>query len=119
MGSKLSKRIVFAAAFVLLCGLGSLCRMPVTFAVEEGMQEYRPSAFMVIEAKSRHSIVSSKRPFEVKRETRILDERGKEIKIQNLPVPCIAQVDYETSTYGDPVALKIRIREVFPGASID
>ena len=119
MGLKLSKSIFVVAAFLLLCGLGSLFRVPVAIAMEDVIEEYRPSAFMVIEAKSRHSIFASKRRFEIMRETRILDGSGKEIRIQNLPVPCQAQVDYETFTYGDPIALKILIKKVFPGASTD
>jgi hypothetical protein len=91
----------------------------MAIAMEEEIGEYMPSAFMLIEAKSRHSIVASKRQFEIMRETRILNRSGKEIRIQNLPVPCQAQVDYETSPYDDPIALKIRIKKVFPGASTD
>ena len=119
MGSKLIKSIFVVAAFFLLCGLESLLPVPVAIAMEEEIGEYKPSAFMLIEAKSRHSIVASKRRFEIMRETRILDGSGKEIRIQNLPVPCKAQVDYETSAYGDPIALKILIKKVFPGASTD
>jgi hypothetical protein len=117
MGLKLSKSIFVVAAFLLLCGLGSLFRVPGAIAREEGIKEYKPSAFMVIEAKSRHAIVASKRQFEITKETRIFDGSGQEIRIQNLPVPCKAQVDYETFTYGDPVVLKILIKKVFPGAS--
>ncbi len=119
MGSKLTKSIFVVTAFLLLCGLESSFRVSMAIAMEEEIGEYKPSAFMVIEAKSRHSIIASKRQFEITRETRILNRRGKEIRIQNLPVPCQAQVDYETSPYGDPIALKIRIKKVFPGASTD
>ena len=119
MGSKLTKSIFFVTAFLFLCGLGNSFPVPMAIAMEEEIGEYKPSAFMLIEAKSRHSIVASKRRFEIMRETRILDGSGKEIRIQNLPVPCKAQVDYETSAYGDPIALKILIKKVFPGASTD
>ncbi len=119
MGNKLTKNIFVVAVFLLLCGLESPFPVPMAIAMEEEIGEYKPSAFMLIEAKSRHSIVASKRRFEIMRETLILDGSGKEIKIQNLPVPCKAQVDYETASYGDPIALKIRIKKVFPGASTD
>ena len=119
MGSKLTKSIFFVTAFLFLFGLGNSFPVPMAIAMEEEIGEYKPSAFMLIEAKSRHSIVASKRRFEIMRETLILDGSGKEIKIQNLPVPCKAQVDYETASYGDPIALKIRIKKVFPGASTD
>lgn len=117
MGLKLSKSIFVAAAFLLLWGSGSLFRVPGAVAREEGIKEYKPSAFMVIEAKSRHAIVASRRQFAITRQTRILDRNGKNIGIQNLPVPCKAKVDYETFTYGDPIAVKIQIKKVFPGAS--
>ena len=88
-------------------------------AMEQGIEEYKPSAFMVIESKSLYSIVASKRHFELTKETQIFDGNGKEIGIKKLPVPCKAQVDYETSNYGDPVALKILIKQVYPGASTE
>ena len=119
MGNKLTKSIFVVAVFLLLCGLQSSFRVSMTSAMEEEIGAYKPSAFMLIEAKSRHSIVASKRRFEIMRDTLILDGSGKEIKIQNLPVPCKAQVDYESAPYGDPIALKIRIKKVFPGASTD
>jgi hypothetical protein len=114
-----SKIIFVVAVISFLCGFSSLFPVPVVIAMEEGSGEYRPSAFMVIEAKTRHTIVASKRRFEIMRETRILDRRGREISIQNLPVPCKAQVDYETFSFGDPIAIKILIKKVFPGASTD
>ena len=119
MGSKLTKSIFVVTAFLLLSGLESPFPVPMAIAMEEEIGEYKPSAFMLIEAKSRHSIVASKRQFEIMRDTLILDGSGKEIKIQNLPVPCKAQVDYDTAPYSDPIALKIRIKKVFPGASTD
>ena len=125
METKLSKSILFVTAFFLLCGFTSLFTAPVVIATEVRSREYsssgkyRPSAFMVIEAKSRHTIVASKRRFEIMRETRILDRRGREITIHDLPVPCQAQVDYETFSDSDPIAIKIRIKKVFPGASTD
>ena len=119
MGIKLSKSIFFVAAFFFLCSFPSLFTAPVVIAMEEGRGKYQPSAFMVIEAKSRHMIVASKKRFEIMRETRILDRNGREISIQNLPVPCQAQVDYETFSYTDPIAIKIRIKKVFPGATTD
>ena len=119
MGSKLTKSIFVVTAFLLICGTEISFPVPMAIAMEEEIGEYTPSAFMLIEAKSMHSIVASKRQFEIMRETRILNGSGKEIRIQNLPVPCQAQVDYETSAYGDPIALKIRVKKVFPGASTD
>ena len=118
MFRKLSKNISVAAALLMSFQIGVFFGISGAIAMEEGVEEYRPSAFMVIEAKSPHSIVASKRQFELTRETQIFDRHGKEIRIQNLPVPCKAQVDYETSTYGDPVAVKILIKKVFPGASL-
>ena len=112
------KNIFIAAALLIFFPIGILFPVPIAFAMEAGVDEYRPSAFMVIEAKSLHSIIASKRHFELTGRTQIFDTNGKEIRIENLPVPCKAQVDYETSTYGDPVAVKILIKKVFPGASL-
>jgi hypothetical protein len=119
MFRKPRKNIFVAAALLTLFWMGVFFVVSGAIAMEEGVEEYRPSAFMVIEAKSLHSIVASKRQFELTRETQIFDGNGKEIRIKDLPVPCKAQVDYETSNHGDPVALKIVIKQVFPGASTD
>lgn len=119
MFSKMSQCIFITAAFLTLYGLSILFHVSGAIAMENGIDEYRPSAFMLIEAKSPHSIVASKKQFEITIETRILDGSGKDINIQNLPVPCIAQVDYENAPYGNPIALMIRLKEVFPGASTD
>ena len=119
MFRKRRKNIFFAAALLMLFRMGAFFGVSEAIAMEDGVEEYRPSAFMVIEAKSLHSIAASKKQFELTRETQIFDRNGKEIRIQNLPVPCKAQVEYDTSNYGDPVALKILIKQVFPGASTD
>ena len=116
---KMNKCIFITAAILTLCGLRIFFHVSGAIAMENGVGEYRPSAFMHVEAKSIDSIVASKRQFEITIETRILDATGKDITIQSLPVPCIAQVDYENTAYGNPVALMIRIKQVFPGASTD
>ena len=119
MFRKLRKNIIVAAAILILFEMGVFFGISEAIAMEEGVEEYRPSAFMVIEAKSLYSIAASKRQFEITGETQIFDENGKEIRIQNLPVPCKAQVDYDTSNYGELVALRIIIKQVFPGAHTD
>ena len=119
MFRKTGKNIFVVAAVLMLLRMGIFLSVSGAMAVEHGIEEYKPSAFMVIESKSLYSIVASKRHFELKRGTQIFDGNGKEIGIQKLPVPCKAQVDYEESNFGDPVALKILIREVFPGASTE
>ena len=89
------------------------------FGMENDIKPYQPSAFMVIQNKTVHEIVVSKQRFEVTRETEILDVNGSLIKLQMLPVPCKAQIDYELRAYGDPVALRIKIMEVFAGATLN
>jgi len=87
--------------------------------MERDVKPYRPSAFMVVQGKTVHEIVASKMRFAVTRQTEIVDLDGNPIKLQMLPVPCKAQIDYELRAYGDPVALRIKIVEVSAGATLN
>ena len=87
------------------------------FGMENDIKPYQPSAFMVIQNKTVHEIVASKKRFEVTRETEILDVNGSLIKLQMLPVPCKAQIDYKPAAYGGLVVLRIKVNEVFAGAT--
>jgi len=85
--------------------------------MENDIKPYQPSAFMVIQSKTVHEIVASKQRFAVTKETEILDINGSPIKLQMLPVPCKAQIDYEQVAYSGMVVLRIRVKEVFAGAT--
>jgi hypothetical protein len=87
--------------------------------MENDIKPYQPSAFMVIQSKTVHEIVASKQRFAVTRETEIQDVNGNPIKIQMLPVPCKAQIDYELPSYGHPIALRIKVKEIFAGATLN
>ena len=89
------------------------------YGMEKDIKPYQPSAFMVIQSKTVHEIVASKKSFAVTKETEILDVNGSLIKLQMLPVPCKAQVDYELRVYGDPIVLRIKLIEVFAGATLN
>ena len=104
--------------FPMVCAglfLYSLC----AFGMEKDLKPYQPSAFVVIEGKTAHEIVASKQRFTVTRETEILGLNDNPIKLQMLPVPCKAQVDYELRAYGDPIVLRIKLIEVFAGATLN
>ena len=87
------------------------------YGMEKDIKPYQPSAFMVIQSKTVHEIVASKKSFAVTKETEILDVNGSLIKLQMLPVPCKAQIDYEHAAYGGLVVLRIKVKEVFAGAT--
>ena len=74
---------------------------------------------MVIQSKTVHEIVASKQRFAMTKQTEIVDINGNPIKIQMLPVPCKAQIDYEQAAYGELLVLRIKVKEVFAGATID
>jgi len=87
------------------------------YGMEKDIKPYQPSAFMVIQSKTVHEIVASKKSFAVTKETEILDVNGSLIKLQMLPVPCKAQIDYKQAAYGGLVVLRIKVKEVFAGAT--
>ena len=88
-----------------------------TESVPEGTGVYRPSAIMVIQTKERGLIHTQKSRYVITSGTKITDRRGQALTIRSLPVPCEAEVEYESYPYGDPVARKIVLRKAFPGAS--
>ena len=90
-----------------------------TYGMENDIKPYQPSAFMVIQSKTVHEIVASKKRFAVTKETEILDINDNPIKLQMLPVPCKAQIEYEQAAYGELLVLRIKVKEVFAGATID
>jgi hypothetical protein len=85
--------------------------------MENDIKPYQPSAFMVIQSKTVHEIVASKQRFAVTRETEILDINNNPLRLQMLPVPCKAQIDYEQKEYGRLVVIRIKLKEVFAEAT--
>lgn len=100
---------IVCTAFIF-CALGAS-------GMEDDVKPYQPSAFMVIQSKTVHEIVASKQRFAVTRETEILDINNNPLKLQMLPVPCKAQIDYEQRGYGGLVVLRIKVKEVFADAT--
>lgn len=90
-----------------------------TSSAERVNRDYKPSSLVVIEGKTPRMILSTKQRFMVTSRTEIFDGRGKELTLRKLPVPCKAEVEYETWTYGQPSALEIVVREVYPGATTE
>jgi hypothetical protein len=90
---------------------------PRASGMENDIKPYQPSAFMVIQSKTVHEIVASKQRFAVTRETENLDINNNPLKLQMLPVPCKAQIDYDEREYGRLVALRIKVKEVFADAT--
>jgi hypothetical protein len=86
---------------------------------EKAVREYQPSALMVVESKDIYSIIASKKLYQITPKTKIFSPNGMEIPLHELPVPCEAKVQYEPVTYDDPTALKIVVKNIFPGASTD
>lgn len=84
---------------------------------QEGKGIYRPSAIMVIQTKERGLISTKRSRFVITSGTKITDSSGMALTIRSLPVPCEAEVEYEPYPHGDPVARKIVLRRVFPGAT--
>jgi hypothetical protein len=108
--------VIILLGYVLITGLAQGPGMAAE-NVPEGKGVYQPSAIMVIQSKEWGLIRTLKSRFVITSGTKITDSRGQALTIRSLPVPCEAEVAYEPYDYGDPVARKIVLRRVFPGAS--
>ena len=114
------KKSVYRVSILLTCVLiTGFAQAPVIAAdnAREGSGVYQPSAIMVIQTKERGLIRTLKNRFVVTAGTKITDIGGAVMTIRSLPVPCEAEVEYEPYPHGDPVARKIVLRRVFPGAT--
>jgi hypothetical protein len=116
---KTPKKHLIKITALTLISLTWAFNMSHTSAEEKSTKEYQPRALMVVESKDIYSIIASKKLYQITAKTKIFSPNGMEIPLRELPVPCEAKVQYEPVTYDDPTALKIVVKNIFPGASTD
>lgn len=116
---RMAKKYLITIAVLTLISLTWTFNVPQAVAAEKTHREYQPSALMLVESKDRYSIIASKKLFRITAKTKLFDPNGKEITIRELAVPCNAKIQYQPVKYDDPTALKIVVKDIFPGASTD
>lgn len=75
------------------------------------------SALVEINGKTRNAVLVTERRFEVTESTTILDLNRKNIDLDDLSIPCLANIKYRLIMDQDPVILKIVVEEKFPNSS--
>lgn len=119
MMQRIGKKYLIKIAALSLISLTWAFNVSQAVAAEKPAREYQPSALMVVESKDIYSIIASKKLFRITAKTKLFDPNGKDITIRELPVPCEAKIQYQPVKYDDPTALKIVVKNIFPGASTD
>lgn len=70
-----------------------------------------------ITGKSNHAVIVLERNFVVSESTSIFDKSGKEIGLDDLAVPCTAEIEYQLRMDQDPLCITIRVKKLLSGAT--
>ena len=97
------------AGFILLMFFSLL--QPLGSAIGSSHAVTR-SAVMTIMGKTSDAVISSERHFLVSESTVIFDESGQRIGLDDLAVPCTAQVKYQLRMDKSPLCLKIYVKKL-------
>lgn len=110
-----SRPIVLWVVFLLL--LFFLISKPVIGLPESTPTGLSRTALVMIDGKTHSTIMVTERHFELTEKTTILDIYGKNIELDDLPIPCTADMEYILRMDQNPVVQKVVVREVFPNSS--
>ena len=72
---------------------------------------------LVIQYKTEEFVISRDRRFSVSGSTLIYTDKGRQMMLYFLPVPCKASIEYKPTARGNPRAVKITILQKLPGAA--
>jgi hypothetical protein len=72
---------------------------------------------LVIQYKTEEFVISRDRRFSVSGSTSIYTDKGRQMTLYFLPVPCKATIEYKPNARGNPRAVKITILKKLPGAA--
>jgi hypothetical protein len=75
------------------------------------------SELVKIDGKTNTTIILKERHFSVTESTTILDVKGKKIQLDDLPIPCKANIRYRLRMDQDPEALKVVVEKTFQRSS--
>jgi hypothetical protein len=101
---------------VLLFLLGSLLLQPLSHAAADAPEITR-SAVVTITGKTSDAVMVSERSFPVTDATVLFDEKKQRISLDDLPVPCSAQVRYQLRMDKSPLCLEIQVKKKMKGAT--
>lgn len=115
--TKKSLMKAFVLSLIFLAGLFSGPFLTDSKASEEESEMY---SSVLIQGKYIDAILAYKdMRYTVTKLTKIFDSSGNAMTIADLPVPCRAKIYSQPQEYNDPIATKIIITEIMPGATTD
>ena len=91
------------------------------FAQEHGEEKGNDSikkTDLVIQYKTEEIVITRNRRFSVSGSTLIYTNKGRQMMLYDLPVPCKAAIEYKPTGRGNPRAVKITILQKLAGAVI-
>ncbi|MBW1729246.1 MAG: hypothetical protein JRJ75_00010 [Deltaproteobacteria bacterium] len=104
--------IVMICCLLLALGWASLAQ-----GAEVPQSKPQRSALGVIIAKDSQEIVlKGGRYFRISMATRFFDQKNRPLTLRRLPVPCVAEIEYDENRDGPRYATVVTVREVLPGA---
>jgi len=86
--------------------------LSVSFLSSPAQAGKRTSQLRLV-GKTGQSVFIPERHYRVSESTVIIDQRGQEIDLAALPIPCQAEVTYMLRRDADPLALRIRVEDTF------
>ena len=102
-----SVRVFSGLVFLMLFSL----LQPVS-SVVAGSHAITRSAVVTIMGKTTDAVTISERDFMVSGETVILNEMGEKIDLNDLAVPCTAEVEYQLRMDKSPLCLRIYVKKL-------
>lgn len=94
-----------------------LVSTPVTGFAKSPPKGLIKSELVKIDGKTNTALIVKECHFSVTESTTILDVKGKKIQLDDLPIPCKANIRYRLRMDQDPEALKVVVKKAFRGSS--
>jgi hypothetical protein len=88
-----------------------LVSTPVTGFAKSPPKGLIRSGLVKTDGKANTALIVKERHFSVTESTTILDNKGKKIQLDNLPIPCKAKTRYRLRMDQDPEALKVVVKK--------
>ncbi len=108
----MSRPIVLWVVFLLL--LFFLISKPAIGFSETLPKGLLRTAVVEVHGKTHHSVLVGERHFLLMKETTFSDLNGQSITLDDLPVPCKADIKYLLRMDEDPLLLQLTIKELYP-----
>ena len=114
------ENVVHALALIIFFNVSMLMGDVFVHGEDTGEVTMKPilkSVFVMIERKTERDLLTDQALFLITDATKFFNEKGEEITIEDLPVPCKSQIYYQPFTQTDPNAFTVTVKYVFPEAN--